>query len=189
MEKTTNVLLVGVGGQGIISSSDVLADMALSSGFDVKKSEIHGMSQRGGVVYSYIRFGEKIYSPVPEDGEIDYLAAFEKMEALRWAGHLSKKGRMVINELEIAPVSLKTMNLEYPHVKTALNGRNAVYVNGPEICKKLGSEKYISSVMTGAVSLFLGFSDESFKKSFARIINKKNEENYEAYLQGKESVK
>ena len=95
--KTTNILLVGVGGQGIVSASDIIAGMALARGLDVKKSEIHGMSQRGGVVHSFVRFGEKVHSPVPFADDVGYLLAFEQMEALRWSGYINPGTNVIVS--------------------------------------------------------------------------------------------
>ncbi|HNZ30388.1 MAG TPA: 2-oxoacid:acceptor oxidoreductase family protein, partial [Candidatus Goldiibacteriota bacterium] len=96
MAKIMNILLVGVGGQGIVSSSDIISDMALAKGHDVKKSEIHGMSQRGGVVYSFVRYGDKVYSPLPLKEEVDFLASFEEMEILRWQDYINPSTKVIV---------------------------------------------------------------------------------------------
>ena len=104
--KTTNVLLVGVGGQGTILASKILSEGLVSVGYDVKMSEIHGMSQRGGNVSTQVRFGERVDSPIIGKGEADIIVAFEKMEALRWISYLKKGGKIIINDFEAQVVAL-----------------------------------------------------------------------------------
>ncbi len=111
--KNTNIRIVGVGGQGIILASNLISDVALRAGFDVKKAEVHGMSQRGGSVTSDVRFGQKVYSPLIAPGEVDILVAFERLEALRALPALAEGGCVVLNRQSIAP-SLLVTKAEYP---------------------------------------------------------------------------
>ena len=124
-EQIKNILLVGVGGQGILLASEILSEAAMLAGFDVKKSEIHGMSQRGGSVITYVRMGEKVYSPVIEPGMADFLLAFEELEALRWAPLLAEGGTMIVNRTQILPVTVKLGKGEYPAKIAAEIGRAA----------------------------------------------------------------
>jgi len=114
MSEVKNILLVGVGGQGTILASKILSEGLVEAGYDVKMSEIHGMSQRGGSVSTQIRFGEKVYSPIIGQGQADVIVAFEKMEALRWVPYLKEGGKMVINDHEIPSVPILMGQAEYP---------------------------------------------------------------------------
>ena len=102
--KTTSVMIVGVGGQGSLLASRLLGTLLTDEGYDVKVSEVHGMSQRGGSVVTYVRFGEKVYSPIVTEGECDYIISFEKLEAARYAGCLRKGGKIIVNTQEIDPM-------------------------------------------------------------------------------------
>ena len=113
-DKITNVLFAGIGGQGIIKASDMLTEAAFRMGYDVKKSELHGMSQRGGSVVTYVRFGEKVYSPIITEGEADYLLSFEKLEAARWAQYLKIGGEIIVNTQEIDPMPVIIGSATYP---------------------------------------------------------------------------
>ncbi|MBW2055872.1 MAG: indolepyruvate oxidoreductase subunit beta [Deltaproteobacteria bacterium] len=112
--EVTNILLVGVGGQGIIVASDIMTDVFLEAGYDVKKSEIHGMAQRGGSVTSHVRFGKKVYSPIIKQGDADILLAFERLEALRWVNHLRGDGTVVMNDHKINPPAVNLGQMSYP---------------------------------------------------------------------------
>lgn len=113
-QKVTNVLIVGVGGQGTLLTSRILADVAVQMGFDVKVSEIHGMAQRGGSVVSEVRYGDKVYSPIIKKGDADILLAFEKIEAARWLDYLKPEGRVIINNEQIDPLPVMSGKAKYP---------------------------------------------------------------------------
>lgn len=112
--KTTSLMIVGVGGQGTLLVSKLLGRLLVSEGYDVKVSEVHGMSQRGGSVVTYVRFGEKVYSPIVERGEADYIISFEKAEAARWLPFLKKGGKMIVNTQQIDPMPVIIGAAEYP---------------------------------------------------------------------------
>lgn len=112
--KTTSLMIVGVGGQGTLLASKLLGRLFVSEGYDVKVSEVHGMSQRGGSVVTYVRFGEKVYSPIVERGEADYIISFEKAEAARWLPFLKKGGKMIVNTQQIDPMPVIIGAAEYP---------------------------------------------------------------------------
>ena len=112
--KTTSLMIVGVGGQGTLLASKLLGRLLVSEGYDVKVSEVHGMSQRGGSVVTYVRFGEKVYSPIVERGETDYIISFEKAEAARWLPFLKKGGKMIVNTQQIDPMPVIIGAAEYP---------------------------------------------------------------------------
>ncbi len=109
-----SILLVGVGGQGIIRASDILSVALMNAGYDVKKSEVHGMAQRGGCVSSHVRFGNKVYSPLSKKGDVDILMSFEKMETLRYLDYLKKDGTVIINNEEIYPPAVNLGEAPYP---------------------------------------------------------------------------
>ena len=112
--KTKNIMIVGVGGQGTLLASKLLGRLLLTKGYDVKVSEVHGMSQRGGSVVTYVRYGEKVYSPVVGKGEADIILAFEQLEAARWLDHLKIGGKIVANTQKIDPMSVVIGDAEYP---------------------------------------------------------------------------
>ena len=112
--KTKNIMIVGVGGQGSLLASKLLGRMLLQMGYDIKVSEVHGMSQRGGSVVTYVRFGEKVYSPVIDKGEADFIVSFELLEAARWTEYLKPGGKIVVNTQKISPMPVITGVAEYP---------------------------------------------------------------------------
>jgi indolepyruvate ferredoxin oxidoreductase beta subunit len=154
-------LLVGVGGQGTILASDVLAEIGVRLGYDVKKAEVHGMSQRGGSVISHVRWGPQVFSPTVARGEADVLVAFEKLEAARFSDYLRPGGLALVNNQSILPITVSTGNGSYPADETlratlaAAAGR-CYWVNGLEIAEKLGNPKTANVVMLGALSALLG---------------------------------
>jgi len=153
MSEVKNILLVGVGGQGTILASKILSDGLVNAGYDVKMSEIHGMSQRGGSVSTQIRFGEKVYSPIIGKGEADVMVAFEKMEALRWIDHLKKDGKMVINDYEIPSVPILMGQTDYPcGIVDELSEKVDVLVfEAAKIAEELGNSKAMNVVLLGAL--------------------------------------
>lgn len=158
--KTTNVSLVGVGGQGILLTSDILAKTAALAGLDVKKSEIHGMAQRGGSVISQVRFGDKVYSPIIPDGTSDLLVSFERLEALRWRHLLAPAGRVLINDMNMTPVTVSSG--QQPAV-TDLDARlkaeypDAIYIDAMSLAKQVGNTRAMNLVLAGALSTLTQF--------------------------------
>lgn len=183
MEKTVNVLLTGVGGQGIVAASDMLADMALSKGYDVKKSEIHGMSQRGGVVYSFVRYGKKVHSPTPFRDSIDYLVSFEEMETLRWASHINPHTKVIVNTQRIKPAVMKS---EYPDAKQLLKHPDVLFVDASAEAKKSGNEKTVNSFLLGALCRGLEFTEKDFREAIQKRLKKYIDENIKAFNAGRE---
>ena len=118
--ETKNIMIVGVGGQGSLLASKLLGKLLLSKGYDVKVSEVHGMSQRGGSVVTYVRFGEHVYSPIIDEGEADYLVSFELLEAARWTKYLRPNGKIITNSQQINPMPVITGAAQYPANLTAL---------------------------------------------------------------------
>ena len=130
--KTTNFALVGVGGQGVLLASDILAEVGLRAGFDVKKSEVHGMAQRGGSVLSQVRWGDKVYAPLVGKGEVDYLVSFELLETLRWLEFLRAEGIAIVNDQRLPPLAVSSGGMEYPgeeQIRNALSKASKEYYN------------------------------------------------------------
>ena len=161
---TKTVLLVGVGGQGTILAGDLLAKTAAASGFDVKISEIHGMSQRGGSVSTVVRFGEEVYTMVADKGCADCIVAFEAVEALRAQEYLAEGGSLFVNAEEITPVSVNIGNFEMPNDTFArLKSLNATMIAAGEIAREAGSPKSTNVVLLGALSTALDFDVDTWR--------------------------
>jgi indolepyruvate ferredoxin oxidoreductase beta subunit len=160
-----NVFLAGVGGQGILLASEVLGEAFLSSGYDVKKSEVHGMAQRGGAVTTHLRFGPKVYSPLIEPGAADLLIAFEKLEALRFLHYLKPDGAAVVNAQEIPPAPVSSGRERYPDgIEERLReGTSQVHVvDALGAALALHEVRTVNMVMTGAASHFLPLTEEAY---------------------------
>lgn len=160
MRRPLNFLLVGVGGQGTILASDILVQVGLAAGYQVKQAEVHGMSQRGGSVTSHVRWGERVYSPLVSAGEVDVLLAFEKLEALRYVGHLRRDALALVNLETIVPITVSSLGRHYPDddtLRAALASvtTHAVYVDGPSIARSFGEPKVANAVLIGALSRLL----------------------------------
>lgn len=153
MSKVKNILLVGVGGQGTILASKILTEGLMAAGYDVKMSEIHGMSQRGGNVSTQVRYGEKVYSPIVGRGSADVIVAFEKMEALRWLEYLKKEGKMVINDFEIPSAPILMGAAEYPEGILETLGEKATIrtIKAEEVARELGNSRVMNVVLLGAL--------------------------------------
>ena len=147
---TTNIMIVGVGGQGSLLASKLLGAVLLSEGYDVKVSEVHGMSQRGGSVETYVRFGEKVYSPIITQGEADYILSFEKLEAVRWAAYLKQGGEIIVNTQEIDPMPVIIGKAEYPSSildELKAKGVNIEAIDALSAAEKAGSVKAVNVVL------------------------------------------
>ena len=195
MTKNYNFLLAGVGGQGTILASNVLAEVGLEAGFDVKKSEVHGMAQRGGSVNTHIRWdADRVYSPLVGLGEADFLLAFEQAEALRYVDYLRPGGSAVVNDNTIEPITVTSGGARYP---TAQELR-AVYaevtdhfhvVPGTTIAHDLGNTRTANVVLLGALSVFLDVPEKIWQQVIeARVPPKYVELNRQAFLRGREAV-
>jgi indolepyruvate ferredoxin oxidoreductase beta subunit len=189
-----NFLLTGVGGQGTILASNVLADLGLSLGYDVKKAEIHGMSQRGGTVISYIRWGEQVFSPIISKGDADIIIAFEKLEALRSIEQIKPGGLLLINDYAIVPVTVSSGIFEYPedekiHKTIIPFTSNEFWVKGLDIAEEIGYPKASNVVLLGALSKLLGIDEQVFLKVIAaRIPQKYYSFNELAFQNGSNSI-
>lgn len=167
MEKVVNVSLVGVGGQGTLLTSDLLAKTAARAGFDVKKSEIHGMAQRGGSVISQVRFGASVASPIIQEGTSDILVSFDKLEAIRWAHLVREGGRCVVADTYLVPVTVSSGQQQDVadidgRLAAALPG--AIVIDAAKIAKEeVGNERTMNMVLAGALSTLTPFSPDDWK--------------------------
>lgn len=189
MKPVTNVIICGTGGQGILLASEVLCAAAMASGCDVKKSEVHGMAQRGGSVSSHVRFGDRIYSPLVEKGRADLILAMEKMEGLRWAPYLAPEGRLVACDLKINPMTVNTGLAEYPDVDAIMEqeGLPVSLIPAVEIARELGNMRVVNVVLIGAVSPHLPIEEEHWRKAVAeRVPPGFLEVNLEAFSRGRQ---
>jgi indolepyruvate ferredoxin oxidoreductase, beta subunit len=156
--KVTNIFLSGVGGQGTILASNILAEVFLKAGYDVKKSEVHGMAQRGGDVTTHFRFGKKVYSPLIKYGDVDFLLSFELLEALRYINWVKPDGKIVINKQEIFPPGVNLGTAKYPQeVEKTFKKffkENVHVIDGQEMARKLGNTQAANVVLVGAFSNF-----------------------------------
>lgn len=176
MNKVTNIMIVGVGGQGSLLASRLLGNVLMSQGFDVKVSEVHGMSQRGGSVVTYVRFGEKVYSPVIDKGEADYIISFEKLEAARWMSFLNETGKIIVNTQEIEPMPVVTGVMEYPTgivSKMENKGVAVIPVDALTLAEQAGSAKATNIVLMGVLSKQMPFSEEVWEKAIEQCVPQK----------------
>ncbi len=190
--KAMNVSLVGVGGQGILLTSDILAKTAALAGLDVKKSEIHGMAQRGGSVISQVRFGEKVYSPIIPDGSSDLLVSFERLESLRWRHLLAPDGKVLINDMSMTPMTVSSG--QQPAV-TDLDARlkaeypGALYIDAMSLAKTVGNTRAMNMVVAGALSTLTPFGADVWEQAMReRIPAKLLDINIQAFAAGRKAV-
>ena len=170
---TKSIMIVGVGGQGSLLASKILGHLLLSQGYDVKVSEVHGMSQRGGSVVTYVRYGDKVYSPVIDEGQADYIVSFEMLEAARWLPYLKKDGQIVTNIQQIDPMPVIIGAKEYPKdladkIKNA--GAKIDAIDCLALAKQAGSAKAVNIVLLGRLSHYFDISDEDWDASLAAIV-------------------
>ena len=193
MSNTVNIMLAGVGGQGVLLASEVISRAALEEGYDVKKSEVHGMAQRGGSVVSNVRFGKKVYSPLIAEGEADILLAFEKLEALRWINYLNEDGIIITNTQRIDPLPVANGKDEYPaDVMGRLkeSGYNVISLDALSAARKAGSQKAINSVLIGALVNYTDISKKVYEKVIKDSVPPKTIEiNNKAFNSGYEKAK
>ena len=189
MRATGNILFSGVGGQGILLASEITAYSLLAAGFDAKKSEVHGMAQRGGSVTAQLRYGDRVYSPLIEPGRADIQVAFEMMEAVRYLPYLHKKSIVVVNTQKILPPSVATGQTSYPenvldHI-TAL-GIKVVLVDAFDLAREVGEVRTANVVMVGAVSTFLPMDASVYEEIIsARVPAKFRDVNLKAFAAGR----
>lgn len=186
---TKNIMIVGVGGQGTLLASKVLGKLLLNRGYDVKVSEVHGMSQRGGSVVTYVRYGEKVFSPIIDQGEADFILSFELLEAARWARWLKPGGRMIANNRQIDPMPVITGAANYPQdiqEKFSQNDFNFDSFDALKLAVEAGSSKAVNMVLLGRLSWYFDFTDEEVFSVLEETVPKAYIElNRRAYTLGK----
>jgi indolepyruvate ferredoxin oxidoreductase beta subunit len=184
-----NVLIVGVGGQGIILASDVLGKVAAAYGYDVKKNEIHGMAQRGGSVSSHVRFGKEVSSPIIKTGEADILLSFEQIETLRYFPFLSQSGTVIVNDHKILPPAVFTGKQDYPgDVLSKIKSKvpKAVIVNALAVAEELGNPKVTNVIFLGILSKYLDIPVDVYEKVLKESLKPKLVEiNLKAFHKGR----
>ena len=168
-----SVMIVGVGGQGTLLASRILGDAMMDQGFDVKVSEVHGMSQRGGSVVTYVRWGEKVYSPIIETGEADIVLAFEQLEAARFLSYLKKDGVVVTSTQQIDPMPVVTGEKQYPQgllQEMEDKGVKVLAVDALKLAEDAGSQKAVNVVLIGAMAKRLGGDKETWLAAVERCV-------------------
>jgi indolepyruvate ferredoxin oxidoreductase beta subunit len=191
--KVTNIFLSGVGGQGTILASNILGEVFLKAGYDVKKSEVHGMAQRGGDVTTHFRFGKKVYSPLIAHGEADFLISFELLEALRYINWVKPNGKVIINQQVILPPAVSLGQMEYPKdVEKTFKKYfkdNLRIINGQEIARILGNIQAANVVLIGAFSNFFPeIKEEPWTDAIRALLPEKlHELNIKAFAEGRKA--
>lgn len=186
-----NILLVGVGGQGIVLATRILAEVAFEERYEVKVSEIHGMSQRGGSVFGMVRVGEKVNSPVVSQGEVDLLLALEKLEGLRWVEYLKPEGKVILNRHQVYPTSVIFGKQTYPSITETLSslGVNYDLIEANRLAQKAGSLKAANIVLIGCASRLLPFKTETYEKVIRQQVKKRFVDiNLKAFALGRENA-
>ncbi len=187
--RTKNILLVGVGGQGIILASEVMADVFMEAGFDVKKSEVDGMAQRGGSVSTHVRFGPKVFSPLIKEGEVDIFMAFEELEALRYLHYLSPQPTILLNEQRLNPPSVSLGNEVYPEkIPDVLSRRAKIFKNiaGRKLALQAGDGRAVNVVLLGTFSSLLSIPEKLWTDNILRRLPPKaGKINLEAFRLGR----
>ena len=188
--ETKSIMIVGVGGQGSLLASRLLGNVLLAQGYDVKVSEVHGMSQRGGSVVTYVKYGEKVYSPVIEKGEADAVISFELLEAARCLPYLKKGGHLITSTQKIAPMPVITGAAEYPEnlvEKLEAAGAELVAVDALSLAEQAGSPKASNVVLMGVLASRMNFPEELWQKAIEECVPPKflelNKKAFDRYVQ------
>ncbi len=191
MKDNINIMIVGVGGQGSLLASKLLGRIFLDNDYDVKVSEVHGMSQRGGSVLTYVRVGDKVYSPIIDEGEADYVVSFEILEAARAAGFLKAGGKIITNDQEINPMPVVAGKAEYPGdlaKKIADQGIDIDAFDALKLAEEAGSAKAVNLVLMGRLSKHFSFTEEEWIKTIEKSVPPKFlEMNKKAFYLGRNS--
>jgi indolepyruvate ferredoxin oxidoreductase beta subunit len=189
--KTKNIMIVGVGGQGSLLASKLLGRLLLSRGYDIKVSEVHGMSQRGGSVVTYVRFGDKVYSPIIDKGQADYIVSFELLEAARYTEFLKPDGKIITNTQQINPMPVIIGAAEYPQDlvgKMRSAGIDVDAFDALSLAEQAGSSKAVNIVLMGHLSKNFDFSLDEWLDAIAKSVPAKFLElNKKAFMLGREA--
>jgi indolepyruvate ferredoxin oxidoreductase beta subunit len=190
----TNIFLSGVGGQGTILASNILGEVFLNAGYDVKKAEVHGMAQRGGDVTTHFRFGKKVYAPLIKYGDVDYLISFEELEAIRYINWVKPDGKILINRQKILPPSVSLGQMAYPdNVEKTFRKHfkdNVHIIDGQEIARNLGNTQAANVVIMGAFSNFFpDFQETQWIDAIKSLLAPKlHDLNVKAFYEGRNAV-
>ncbi len=191
-QMTTNILVAGVGGQGVILASDIMSEVFMEAGYDVKKSEVHGMAMRGGIVTSHFRFGKKVYSPLIKEGEVDILFAFEQLEGLRWINYLRPNGKILMNNNKINPPAVNLGEMEYPKAIPEIiqsKIKDFYLINGTEIASQLGDVRAANVVLLGAISKCFEVGEDLWLNTIMEYLPPKAHElNRKAFSAGRNQI-
>lgn len=188
--ETKNIMIVGVGGQGTLLTSRILGKLMIGAGYDVKLSEVHGMAQRGGSVVTFVRYGDKVYEPIVEEGTADLLIAFERLEAKRYEHFLKKDGVLVLNDVRIDPMPVVTGAATYPEgLLEKLNKNHKVYsIDANAEALKLGNPRVFNLIVLGLAAKILDFKKEDWLKVIEETVPPKTVEiNKQAFILGYEN--
>ncbi len=187
--ETKNIMIVGVGGQGSLLASKLLGHLLMEQGYDVKVSEVHGMSQRGGSVVTYVRYGNRVNSPVIDKGEADYIVSFEVLEAARWLEYLKPGGQIVTSTQQIDPMPVITGAAQYPQelvAKMRATGAKVDALDCLALAEEAGSSKAVNIVLMGRLSHYFDLPDEAWQASLEAMVPPKFLElNKKAFQLGK----
>ena len=171
--ETKNIMIVGVGGQGCVLASKLLGHMLITKGYDAKVSEVHGMSQRGGSVVTYVRYGEKVYSPIIDKGQADVILSFELLEAARWTEYLKPNGKLITNTQQINPMTVIIGAAEYPTElveKMKSLGIDVDAVDALQLAEQAGSSKAVNLVLLGRLAKWYDFSLEEWMEAIEQSV-------------------
>ena len=173
--KTTSIMIVGVGGQGTLLASKLLGNVLIAQGYDVKLSEVHGMSQRGGSVVTYVKYGEKVYSPIVDQGEADYILSFEILESARWISYLKEGGVLLTNTQKTWPMPVITGAAAYPEgILEKLSAMaNVQAVDALALAEQAGSAKAVNVVLIGALSKQMDIPEDAWIKAIEETVPQK----------------
>ena len=184
---TKNIMIVGVGGQGTLLTSRILGAIIRKAGYDVKLSEVHGRAQRGGSVVTYVRYGDKVYEPIVEEGQADVLIAFERLEAMRYVHFLKKDGVLIVNDQRMDPMPVVTGACEYPAdiLETLGKTHKVISIDAMEEAKKLGNSRVFNTIIIGLAAKNMDFDKEEWLDVVANTVPPKTVEmNQKAFLVG-----
>jgi len=168
-----NIMIVGVGGQGALLASKTLGKVLLDAGYDVKVSEVHGMSQRGGSVVTYVRYGDKVYSPIVDKGEADFIVSFELLEAARYVEYLKKDGQIVVNTQQIDPMPVITGAMKYPEDlvgKMTGAGLKVDALDCLSLAEQAGTAKSVNIVLMGRLAKYMDFPKEAWINAIEKLV-------------------
>lgn len=192
MKNEMNIMIVGVGGQGTLLASKLIGNVITAGGLDVKVSEVHGMSQRGGSVVTFVKYGKSVASPVIEEGEADIILAFERLEAARWLSYLKRGGKLIVNDQRLDPMPVITGAMSYPDdiiekIKTLTS--DVITIDALSLATKAGSSKAVNVVLMGVLSTLLHFDNDLWIKSIDENVPERFRNiNKTAFEYGKKSI-